>query len=206
MNILKYAVFGGSFNPIHNGHIIIAQKMLEYIEGLEKLFIIPAGCSPFKRDLENQLPFEDRYRWCVHSFNGIDKIQVLDIERNDEKDEPSYTYETLERFFYLYGQYPVLIIGEDSLASFDRWRNFEKILERCDVAVFKRRGYSKNAMIDTKFKSKITVYDTPFIEISSTEIRNRIGEGKSVRGYVPQTLEEEIIKKYKRKSDANESS
>ncbi len=203
---LKYAFFGGSFNPIHNGHIIVVQKMLDYLEGLEKLFIIPAGCSPFKTALDNQLPFEDRYQWCVRSFDGIEKIQVLDIERNDEADEPSYTYKTLERFYHLYGQYPVLIIGEDSLASFHRWKNFERILDRCDVAVFRRKGYSANKMIEEKYQSKITIYNTPFIEISSTEIRNRIGEEKSIRGYVPQTLEEAIVKKYRRKSDANESS
>src|SRR6056297_2044642 len=108
---MRYAIFGGSFNPIHNGHIIIVQKMLDYIPGLQKLFVIPAGCSPFKRQMEDQLPFEYRYNWCSHIFSKIDGTDTLDIERDDGAETPSYTYQTIERLYALFHDYPILIIG-----------------------------------------------------------------------------------------------
>ncbi len=193
---MKYAIFGGSFNPIHNGHIIIVQKMLDYIEGLQKLYVIPAGCSPFKRQMENQLPFEYRYNWCSRVFSKIDGTDTLDIERDDENDIPSYTYQTIERFYALYHEYPILIIGEDSLSSFHKWKYYEHILDRCELAVFKRRGFSGKVSVDSKYMQKITIYDSPYIEISSTEIRERIKEKKSIKGYVPETLEEDIKKQF----------
>jgi nicotinate-nucleotide adenylyltransferase len=196
VNIVKYAIFGGSFNPIHNGHIIIVQKMLDYIEGLQKLFVIPAGCSPFKRQMENQLPFEYRYSWCSQVFSKIDGTDSLDIERDDEADTPSFTYQTIERFYELYHAYPVVIIGEDSLSSFHKWKYYERILERCELAVFKRRDFSGKVRVDPKYLQKIKIYDSPYIEISSTEIRERIKENKSIKGYVPESLEEDIIKRF----------
>lgn len=201
---MKYAIFGGSFNPIHNGHIIIVQKMLDYIPKLKKLFVIPAGCSPFKRQIEDQLPFEYRYNWCSHIFSNIDGTDTLDIERDDRAETPSYTYQTVERCYELFHSYPVLVIGEDSLSSFHKWKYYECILERCELAVFKRRGYSGKVSVDSKYLQKIRVYDSPYIEISSTEIRERIKNQQSVKGFVPETLEEEIIKKYKKMSDHDE--
>jgi len=201
---LKYAIFGGSFNPIHNGHIIVVQKMLDYIENLQKLFVIPAGCSPFKRQMEDQLPFEYRYDWCSRIFSKINGTDTLDIERDDEAKTPSYTYQTVERFYDLFHEYPILIIGEDSLSSFHKWKYYQRILERCELAVFRRRGFSGKVSVDNKYLEKITVYDSPYIEISSTEIRERIYAKKSIKGYVPETLEEDIIKKISKMSEINE--
>jgi len=201
---MRYAIFGGSFNPIHNGHIIIVQKMLDDIPGLQKLFVIPAGCSPFKRQMQDQLHFEVRYNWCSRIFSTIDGTDTLEIERGDRIESPSYTYQTLERLYDLFHAYPLLIIGQDSLASFHQWRHYEHILDRCELAVFKRRGFSGQVCVDAKYLHKITVYDTPYIEISSTEIRKRIKRQQSIKGYVPESLEEDMIQKYKKQSDDNE--
>jgi len=201
---VKYAIFGGSFNPIHNGHIIIVQKMLDYIQSIKMLFIVPAACSPFKRELEDLVPFETRYDWCTRVFSKVEGTKTLDIERNENTDTPSYTYQTIERFKTIYQEYPLLIIGEDSLVTFHKWKKFERILERCELAVFKRRGYGGKSKIDDKYLQKITVYDTPYIEISSTEIRERLSGGKSIKGYVPETLETDIIEEFNKMSDMND--
>jgi len=206
VNQVNYAIFGGSFNPVHNGHIIIVHKMLEYLKQLKKLFIVPAGCSPFKRDMKDQASFEDRYTWCYQAFSGISRTDILDIERDDGKNSPSFTYETIEQFYQSFGEYPTLIIGEDALTTFHKWKQHEKILERCEIAVFRRRGYSENHQLNKRFLHKITVYDSPYIEISSTEIRNRISHGQSIRGYVPETLEEPIIQTYESMRDHYEQS
>ncbi|MFW6262611.1 MAG: nicotinate-nicotinamide nucleotide adenylyltransferase, partial [Thermotogota bacterium] len=185
---------------------IIVQKMLDYIGNLKRLFIIPAGCSPFKRTMEDQAPFEYRYKWCSSIFATIDGIDTLDIEREDAMDNPSYTYQTIQRFYKQFHEYPILILGEDSLASFHKWKHYERILERCELAVFQRRGYSGKINIDNRYLEKVTVYDTPYLEISSTEIRKRISKNKSIKGYVPETLEREIIEQFKKLSDMNAKS
>lgn len=203
---MKYAIFGGSFNPVHNGHIIIVQKMLDYIKDLDHLYIVPAGCSPFKREMEDHANFDIRYTWCSRAFNRIDRTSTIDIERNYNPDSPSFTYDTIKLFYKRYQVFPTLIIGEDSLASFHKWKHHDKILEKCQLAVFRRRGYSGKIKIENRYLGKITVYDSPYIEISSTEIRKRINVNKSIRGYVPELLEDQIMDIYKKMSDGNEKS
>ncbi len=203
---MKYAIFGGSFNPIHNGHIIIVQEMLDYLKQVDRLFIVPAGCSPFKKDMEDLAAFEYRFRWCEKAFDKIDKTQISDIEANYKPDFPSYTVDTLKKFFSVYSQYPALIIGEDSLSTFHRWKDYRKILETCELAVFRRRGYSGKVSVDKRYLNKITVFDSPYIEISSSTIRERIKAGKSIAGYVPDSLEREIVDYYIKASDKHEES
>src|SRR6056297_1666233 len=177
--------------------------MLDYIQSIKMLFIVPAACSPFKTELEDLVPFETRYDWCTRVFSKVEGTKTLDIERNENTDTPSYTYQTMERFQAIYQEYPLLIIGEDSLATFHKWKHFERILEHCELAVFRRRGYAGKSSIHDKYLHKITVYKTPYIEISSTEIRERIRGGKSIKGYVPETIEPDIIKEFKKMSDMN---
>jgi nicotinate-nucleotide adenylyltransferase len=194
-SLKNYAIFGGSFDPIHNAHIIIAQKILEFLTPLKKLYIVPAGCSPFKTG-DKHTPYAVRYSWCKQAFSGIDGIDILDIEKGTGIDKPSYTIDTLNRFKIQFTEYPVIIIGQDSLQSFHRWKDANKILEKTTLAVYKRKNSSGISETEKRYPDRVTVYDTSYIEISSTEIRERISQGKSIRGFVPQSIEDEIIKHY----------
>ena len=191
----NFAIFGGSFDPIHNAHVIIAQKVYEFLMPLKKLYIVPAGCSPFKKDEENT-PFELRVEWCKKAFSGIDGIEVLEIEKDTGTKKPSYTIDTLNTFYKLFGEYPTIIIGEDSLQTFHKWRALEEIITKSDLVVYKRRGYSEISETEKKYPDKVRLFDTAYIEISSTEIRERIRMGRTVRGFVPKSVEKEIIDYY----------
>jgi nicotinate-nucleotide adenylyltransferase len=191
----NFAIFGGSFDPIHNAHVIIAQKMYEFLRPLKKLYIIPAGCSPFKM-AEEKAPFELRAEWCKSAFSAINGIKILEIEKNTGTEKPSYTIDTLNTFFKLFGEYPTIIIGEDSLQTFHKWKSSDEIIAKTSLAVYKRRGCSEISETEKKYPDRVRLFDTSYIEISSTEIRERIAAGKTVRGFVPQSVEKEIIYYY----------
>jgi len=193
-----YALFGGSFDPVHNAHVIIAQKLFEILNPLKKMYIVPAGCSPFKTDEENT-PFDIRYRWCESAFSGLKGIEVLDIERDTGIEKPSYTIDTLNRFYDRFGEYPVLVIGEDSLQGFHKWRAFDEIMKKTTLSVYKRRFSSQLSEAERRYPDRISIHDTAYIEISSTEIRERLRRGKTIRGFVPQSIEVEVIAYYRSK-------
>ena len=189
----KYAFFGGSFNPIHNGHIIIVQYMLDLLKP-EWLFVVPAGRSPFKTGKTDTADFDLRYAWCERAFSGLNRVRILDIEREADESRPAYTIDTLHRFNQRFGSYPTLILGEDALASFHKWKDYRKILELTKIAIFQRKIDSgkQQARIDPLYKDRILRFSTPLIEISSTEIRRRAASKRSLRGFVPEAIEPRI--------------
>jgi len=197
----KYAFFGGSFDPIHNGHIIIVQYMLDFLKP-EWLFVVPAGRSPFKTGKTDTADFESRYTWCERGFSGLNRVRILDIERGTDESSPAYTIDTLHRFNQRFGSYPTLILGEDALATFHKWKDYRKILELTKLAVFHRKtSKSKQSnTLESTYKDRILRFPTPIIEISSTEIRKRAISKSSLRGFVPESIEQGIRTCYSKKT------
>lgn len=179
-------LFFGSFNPIHNGHMAIAEYIYEY-SNINELWFIVSPQNPLKRR-HNLL--EDHHRLeMVHRAIGDDtRFRVSDIEFHMPK--PSYTIDTLT---YLSDKYPKytfkMILGADNLVSFKRWKNCDTLAEKYTRLVYPRHGVSGEEM---KKHTNIEIINAPKIEISSSLIRKAISEGKKMRYFLPEKVYEYI--------------
>ena len=179
---MKIGLFFGSFNPIHIGHLVIGNHMVEYSD-LDQVWFVVTPHSPFKKKntlLDNYQRLEMVYR----ATKDYTKLNPCDIEFN--LPQPNYTINTLT---YLQEKYPqhefALIMGEDNLKSFHKWKNYQLILDNHHIYVYPR--VSDNSM-ETQFDGhpKIHQIHAPIMELSSTFIRKAIKEGKNVQPMLPQ--------------------
>ena len=183
----KIGLFFGSFNPIHNGHLMLANYLAEY-GGLDEIWFVVSPQNPFK-DKKSLLADRHRMYMVEMAIKGDERFQVCDIEFY--MPQPSYTIDTLTR---LQERHPntdfYLICGMDNIESFKKWKNYEMILQYHHLMVYPRKGYSSNELVE---HPSVTVVEAPEIEVSSTFIRNAIGEGKDVRYFVPKEVYKYII-------------
>ena len=185
---MKVGLYFGTFNPIHIGHLTIANHLAEHSD-LDQIWFVVTPQSPFKKKsslLDNRQRFEMVYR----ATESYLKLKPSDIEFGLK--QPNYTIDTL---IYLEEKFPdyefALIMGEDNLKSFHKWKNYELILENYSVYVYPRISEGKT---DTQFKDhpKIHHVDAPIMELSSTFIRNSIKEGRNVRPMLSHSVWEYI--------------
>lgn len=175
--------FGGSFNPPHIGHKIIAN--IAYDDFKPDRFIISATPKPPHKKNLDIVDTQKRKIFCEKTFT--DSFEISDIE--EKLSEPSYTLKTLE-YLKKYDDEILLLIGEDSLFNFKKWYKYEDILKISKLLVYPRLGFNTNNNIPhIKLKA-------PIIEISSTEIRERVKKHKTIKGMVIESLEEDIKKIY----------
>lgn len=183
----KVGLFFGSFNPIHNGHLMLANYLAEY-GGLDEIWFVVSPQNPFK-DKKSLLADRHRLYMVEMAIKGDERFRVCDIEFY--MPQPSYTIDTLTR---LQERHPntdfYLICGMDNIESFKKWKNYEMILQYHHLMVYPRKGYSSNELVE---HPSVTVVEAPEIEVSSTFIRNAIGEGKDVRYFVPKEVYKYII-------------
>ena len=169
---MKTGIFGGSFNPIHNGHIALAKAAQEQC-GLDEVWLMVSPQNPLKQETD-LLADNLRYDMVQQALQGVDGIVASDYEFHLPK--PSYTWNTLQ---HLSKDYPnrqfTLIIGGDNWAHFERWRRWKDILRHYNVAVYPRDQY-------------IGTFDAPLLDVSSTEIRQRIASGEGIQGMVPDSI------------------
>ncbi|MCB0807557.1 MAG: nicotinate-nucleotide adenylyltransferase [Bacteroidales bacterium] len=172
-------LFFGSFNPIHIGHMVIANWFVEYTD-VDEVWFVVSPQNPFK---EKKSLLEDYHRLALvkEAIGDDTRFKVTDIEF--KMPQPSYTIDTLT---YLEEKYPgkklILIAGSDQLPSFDKWKNPERILELYQMYVYARPG-TRGSKYDNH--PSVKVYHTPQMEISSTFIRKSIAEGKDMRYMLP---------------------
>ena len=186
----KVGILGGSFNPIHLGHIHLAET-IKKVKGLDEIWFIPTFINPFK---EKEPPISEKHRlkMCELAIEGNPDFKVLDIEIN--KKEPSYTYNTIKA---LKSEYPkidfFLILGDDAASSFSSWYEADKMLEEIPVIVGARVGGNlKN------FQGSLI--NMPIMLVSSTEIRDLIQKNKDFERFLPEKVTS-YIKKHKLYSD-----
>ena len=175
-------IIGGSFDPIHLGHLITAQSILEKRK-LSKIIFIPCNISPHKPAFEYSLGIH-RIRMLSLALGNFSRFEISDYEIN--KGEISYTIDTLRHFKEQYDNIE-LIIGYDNLIVFDEWREPDEILKLATLVVLKRRTDFEIKKLHKYFGEAIYV-DTPVIEISATEIRNRVRKNLAIDFLVPEKV------------------
>ena len=179
---MKTGLFFGSFNPIHIGHLIIANYMASF-SGLKEVWLIVSPHNPLKQK-SNLANMYDRLEMAKLATENAPQIKVSDIEFS--LPQPSFTIDTLA---YLQEKYPgkefVLIMGADNLSSFKKWKNYETLLKNYQIYVYPRPGINLDEW--TSYPS-ITITETPQMEISSTFIRKSIAAGKNVQFFTPDAV------------------
>ena len=192
MGTVKIGIMGGSFDPVHYGHLILAEQMRSEA-GLDRVIMIPARISPFKLD-QPPADAEDRLEMLRLAIGGYSGLEVSDSEIRREG--PSYTYESL---CYLLEQYPeseiFYIVGSDAFLEIDTWHRADELLRQFPVLVGYREGGPKESVIEEKianlaerFSARISYHRLPELEISSSDIRRRLESHRPVKYLLPDSV------------------
>jgi len=184
----KYGIFGGTFNPPHIAHSIVAENVRQQLN-LDKIIFIPSGNPPLK----NSIPAEHRLAMAKLAFGNNKNFEVSEIEI-DRPDEKSFTVNTLQMLQkkYINDQVELfLIVGIDNLIDFPKWKEPEKLFELSEVVVINRPNFSDT---DSKieFSSKVKFLTVPFLEISSSSIRQLVSDNRSIHYLVNPDVEKYI--------------
>jgi len=186
---MNTGLFFGSFNPIHIGHLIIADYMANFT-GLDRVMFVVSPQNPLKRK-ETLAKDHDRLFLVKLAVEANPRLMVTDIEFSMPR--PSYTIDTLA---YLGEKYPqdsfTLIMGEDNLLSLHKWKNYEQILNNYRIHVYPRPDKDKKVSELAGHPNIHFFADMPILFISATEIRNRIKKHRSVRYLLPDVVMDEI--------------
>ena len=171
---MRIAIFGGSFDPIHNGHAMLANYVSQY-SGVDEVWLMPSPLNPLKCDVP-PVDFIHRLEMCRIVAEKCCRVRVSDFER--ELTLPSYTYRTLCMLREAYpGNEFTLLIGSDNLAAFSRWRNPDEIISEFGLLVYPRPGYPVKEIHSPGIE---LIEDAPVADISSTFIRQALRNGKNL--------------------------
>jgi nicotinate-nucleotide adenylyltransferase len=182
---VRIGVFGGTFDPPHVGHLLLASDALESLR-LDRLIFVPTGSQPLKVDAPPVASARDRLEMVRLAVADDACYTVDDTEIN--RKGLSYTVDTLEHLRERYpGAQVFLLVGQDALATFGKWRNPERIRELATLAVMARTG-TEAVRVETAAEGVLTV-STRRVDVSSTEIRERLRAEKSIKGFVPESVE-----------------
>ena len=191
MQKIKTGIYGGSFNPIHNGHIAIAKRMLEEA-GLDEIWLIVSPQNPLKAAgslLDDQLRLEMTQR----ALAPYPQLTASDYEFRLPR--PSYMWHTLQ---HLSADYPdrefTLIIGADNWACFDRWYHAADIIAHYPIVIYPRQGSTVDS---STLPPTVRLVDTPLYNISSTEVREDVRAGRDISAKVPSSIVDDVMRFYK---------
>jgi len=185
---VRLGIFGGSFDPPHIGHLLADVDAYESL-ALDKLFFVPAATQPLKVGMASAAAHQRLAM--VTLLVGADPrfgVDAVEIDRAGL----SYTVDTLETFAQRFPKAErFYLIGEDAMAAFGAWRNPEQILKLAKLAILRRQGAVGNvSTVDSEpsLPSGTIALATRLVDVSSTEIRDRVRSGKSIRGFVPESV------------------
>lgn len=176
---MKVGILGGTFNPVHQGHVTMALGALGAL-GLQEVWWIPAGRPPHKA-VEREVSAEHRYRMVEKAIEGVPQFKILPIEKN--RPGPSYTVDTLTELARLHPANEwFFITGSDVVPELSKWRAIERALKLATFVVVARPGAEPPLPAGVKW------LDVPPVDVSSSEIRRRIRTGRSIAGLVPEPV------------------
>ena len=192
---MRVGIYGGTFSPVHNGHVAAARAFMEQM-WLDILYVIPTGVTPHK-DMKGDATALDRLEMCRLAFGGMEGVIVSDLEMRREG--KSYTVDTLRELYDPDGRL-FLLMGTDMLMTLDKWREPDEIFRLCyPVYVRRETDGELDAPIVEKIKSYQEKYGkvvrrivTPAIELSSTDVRAAVAEGFPIEGAVPPAVADYI--------------
>lgn len=185
----RIGIFGGSFNPIHVGHIALAHQLLR-LARLDEILFVVSPLNPFKKQATDMMADDYRLALVEMALEEEPKMKACDIEFHLPK--PSYMWRTLERLSLSHpDDNLVLVIGADNWLAFNRWAHYEDILSHYELAVYPRPGYPFDT---TSLPANVHVYSTTLFPENSTEIRRRLAAGESIHGLVPPKIETALLK------------
>lgn len=178
---MKVGLFFGSFNPIHTGHLVIASHMADF--HVDKIWFVVSPQNPFKQPRE-LLYAEARLALVKLAIEKDERFEVSDIEF--QLHLPSYTINTLQALTRKHSEYEFFIImGSDNLLDVSKWKSSGEIIKNYNLLIYKRPGFS---ITNQNLPMGSLVANSPFLDISSTEIRNLIIQGKSIKYLVPEIV------------------
>lgn len=186
----EIAFFSGSFNPIHTGHLILANYIKEFTY-IDEVWFIVSPHNPLK-DSGGILDDDIRLEMTRLALKEYSDFKLSDIEFGMPR--PSYTIDTLEKLTIMYPDSNfTLIIGADNWSVFSQWKDYKRITKNFRIIIYPRKGH--DILIPEEFKKSIIEVDAPLVEVSSTFIRNSIKEGKNMRAFLPPKVFDFIVEK-----------
>ena len=184
---MKIGLYFGSFNPIHTGHLIIANHILNNT-GLEKIWFIITPQNPFKI---NHALLNEYNRLHLVRLATEDDLRISTSDIEFVLPRPSYTSVTLAHLSEKYAKHEFsIIMGSDSFQNLHKWKNYESIVKNHSIYVYPRPGFD----ITNGINANLIIVEAPLLQISATHIRDLIRQGKSIRYLVPDLVREEIEK------------
>ena len=185
---MRIGLFFGSFNPVHIGHLIIVNHILNEAR-VDRIWLVVSPVNPFKINAD-LLDENARFSLVEMGLRTDERIIASNIEFQLPK--PSFTINTLSFLEENYSEHDFsIIMGSDNFRFFDKWKNYEEISASYKILVYLRTGFE----IENKFHADIEIVNAPILDISATEIRRLIKEGKSIRYLIPEVVRQEIEKK-----------
>ncbi|MEZ6054027.1 MAG: nicotinate-nucleotide adenylyltransferase [Planctomycetaceae bacterium] len=195
---MRLGIYGGTFDPVHYGHLLLAEQCREQCE-LDEVWFVPAGVPPHKQ-ADGITPAKDRINMLDFALAGIPEFSISTIEV--ERDGPSYTVDTLQQLVEADASRELfLLIGADSLADFPTWRQPQRILELATLVAVNRGDFdeaqlrSDVARLGPQTADRLQIVEMPGIDISATDIRRRVHEGRSIRFFTARPVEHYIVER-----------
>ena len=189
---MKIGLYGGTYDPPHDAHIELAEWVRDNLS-LDYIYFIPVGSHAFKYDYRISPP-EIRYQMVEAAIQDHKYLRVSRIEL--DRPDISYTIDTISSFrqYEKIGTTDLyLIIGIDNLSEFHRWKDPDKVLDQVKVVVIRRSGYNDRSLLE-KYRNKVTFLESPLIDISATEIREKVLNNQDISDLVPPAVQKIILK------------
>lgn len=189
---MRIGLFGGSFNPIHVGHIALARQLKE-LARLDEVWLMVSPQNPLKQTSSDLL--EDRLRYQMAQTALQDEPGIVACDYEFRLPKPSYTWNTLQQLSRDYPDHEfILLIGGDNWVNFHRWYHADDILRNYQIVVYPRQG----SLIDPSvLPANVTIVNTKLLNVSSTEVRQRVRQGRGIKRLVPSSIEPLVRQYYK---------